>query len=559
MSEKILTPEETRKVYSDMIPNMEEHLIKEKKWLEDKLQEYNRTSHWGVKNELNEEIIRQKWAIENYEKKLQQIRKLAGRELPQVEVIVANYSDFLDQHAKYELNIDSYQRPYVWDEEKIEELIKDLEEYLEQNNGLSYFMGTILLHNNSEKEKLFIIDGQQRLTTLSILYFILNQSLHEKLKMTYNSPLSAQNIKKAQAIFQKIEEKFKAKNLFNKIEFTFIITDSEDLAFTFFDTQNNRGVKLDPTDLLKAFHLRVIGNADYIDLQTDCAERWEKIQTTSTLFGNKDFLAELFNQFLWRSRKWVGQKVIHHERDELIRYEFEKNTTEPLSPYEVKLYPNALNSLGKKLEIKVKEGYLLQPNSFNISNRSANLPFTLRQPISKGLGFFLFTEKYADLVNILFFDTHKSSSPEILAVRDFYHSVWKNLSIYLKEIFVLSILMYFDKYQTNGLLEFVLRLDDSLGAIRFQKQYIFKQATLLYLKDCDSNLLDVISLSFRPEEIIDFLKRNTNYNDYLKDFEKKNGVQAQYKDKLEKYYNRKDFDQKKNWITAELIQQKTNI
>lgn len=473
----------------------------------------------------------------------------------EVEVIVSNYLDFLNKHATYDLNIDSYQRPYVWDEEKIEELIGDLETYLAIDNGLSYFMGTILLHNNKRKEKLFIIDGQQRLTTLSVLYFTLNEELHDKVKMTYNSPLSAKNIKEAQRIFQTVKDRFKdkAEQLFKKIEFTYIITDSEDLAFTFFDTQNNRGVKLYPTDLLKAFHLRSIGNAEFEDIQTDCAQRWEKIQKKDTLFGSKDFLAELFHQFLWRSRRWIGQRVIYHEQDDLIRQEFEKHAVDAISPYEVELYPNASNTLGEKLEIKLKDGFVIQPSPYNVSNRSANLPFALRQPISKGLGFFLFAEKYADLIHLLFFSNLDSTNSEIKVFRTFYNQVWRYLSIYLRELFIPSTLMYFDKFQSKSLFEFALRLDDSLGAIRFDKQYVFKQAALIYLKESRNNLLDVISQSFRPEEVFRFLKENTAYDAYEKEIEPGKGVQGVYKEKLQEFFSREDFKNKKTWISPEFI------
>lgn len=550
--------EKTKNQYQLKISRMEEHLEKEMILLELKIKQYNESSYGVLKDDLKEEIDDKKWELVRYESLIQEFRKISGTKIPKVEVIVTSYCDFLESNAIYPLNIDSYQRPFVWDKEKIEELINDLEDYLSAENGLSYFMGTILLHNNKDKEKLFIIDGQQRLTTLSVLYFALNKELHSKVKMTYNSPLSAKNIKEAQRIFCSVKEKFndKAEELFKKIKFTFIITDSEDLAFTFFDTQNNRGVKLYPTDLLKAFHLRSIGNAAFVDIQTDCAQRWEKIQKSSTIFGSKDFLAELFHQFLWRSRRWIGQRVIYHERDELIRQEFEKYSVEAISPYEVELYPNASNTLGEKLTIKLKDGFVVQPSPYNVSNRSANLPFALRQPISKGLGFFLFAEKYADLIHVLFFSDFKSSNTEIRALREFYNQVWKSLSIYLKELFVLSILMYYDKFQSKNLLEFALRLDDSLGAIRFNKKYIFKQAALIYLKESRNNLLDVISQSFRPEEVFRFLKENTEYDEYIKEIEPSKGVQGAYKSCLQKYYDREDFENKKYWITTEFIQTK---
>ena len=75
------------------------------------------------------------------------------------------------------LELDSYQRPYVWTQEKVEQLIEDLLEHQKQRQEKKadqpdtpdYYMGTLLLHNKDKDEKLFVSDGQQRLTTLCIL------------------------------------------------------------------------------------------------------------------------------------------------------------------------------------------------------------------------------------------------------------------------------------------------------------------------------------------------------------------------------------------------------
>jgi hypothetical protein len=89
-----------------------------------------------------------------------------------------------------------------------------------------------------------------------------------------------------------------------RICFTVIEVPSEDLAFTFFDTQNNRGVPLHATDLLKAFHLRAIAEPSRETLQTNCAKRWETLQRTQPILGLAgDFAPALFNAFLWRARR----------------------------------------------------------------------------------------------------------------------------------------------------------------------------------------------------------------------------------------------------------------
>jgi hypothetical protein len=484
-----------------------------------------------------------------------------------VEVEVYSFHEFFAQKAIYSVGIDSYQRPYVWDKTKILELISDLREYLENPNGLQYYMGNILLHQHNEKQKLFIIDGQQRITTLCTLYYVLNDGLlpNGKMAMDYHSPISAKNIINAKAIFQEIKTEWKenADFLFKNIQLTFITTLSEDLAFTFFDTQNNRGVKLNPTDLLKAYHLRAIGNTAYLNIQTNCATRWEKIQGSKTLFGQKkDFIAELFHQFIWRSRCWNGQKVIYREQDEDVLNEFQKKTIENSQPDMVPLYPNTNNALATSLQLKSQHQFTLFPAALEISSTSAYLPFTLRQPISEGLGFFLFAEKYADLVKIIFFNK-EVTDVDIIAVRTFYNQVLRHISLYLKELHLLAIVMYFDKFGSKRLLEFTLWFDHILGALRLEKHYIFKEASLKFIKETDNNIFDVISQSFRPDEVISFLSELKNVSKDL-EIEKiyartdlpDNGVRGDYKSNLYKYYNKTTLLGKSNWITQDFIKSK---
>lgn len=479
-----------------------------------------------------------------------------------VDVKVCSFIDLFTKVAIYPISIDTYQRPYVWGIDKVKELISDLSDYLKEPKGLQYYLGNVLLHQNNEKRKLFIIDGQQRLTTLSILYFVFNNRLADgdKMAMEYQSPLSVENIKNTQLLFEATKElwKEKADFLFSNICLTCITTLEEDMAFTFFDTQNNRGVKLNPTDLLKAYHLRAIGNAEYIDIQFNCASRWEKVQAYNTLFGQKkDFTAELFHQFLWRARLWRGQRVIYREEDSDVLTEFQKSTLPNQSPDTIPLYPNPNNTLGKKLRINVNQGYTIQPANIESNNNSAHLPFTLRQPITDGLGFFLFSEKYADLVRLLLFDQEVKNN-EIKSFRLFYKDVWTNISLYLKELFVLSSVMYYDKFGSDKLLEFSLWLDHVLGAVRIEKQYIFKEAPLKFLKESDNNLLDVISQAFRPEEVIQFLKNINHTKDVYanENVERGKGVQGVYKHNILYYYDKFEFSQKLYWINDDFISKK---
>ena len=490
----------------------------------------------------------------------------------QVIVQVNSFQEFMN-NLEFPIAIDSYQRPYVWTKDKVEELIDDLQEYIKDTKDLSYYMGSILLHEGTdsrdEEKKLFIIDGQQRITTLTVLYYVLNGTLPNisKMDLSYNSPVSVKNIHIAKEMFQKYISilSFDKEEIFNNIHFTFIKTYSEDLAFTFFDTQNNRGVKLAATDLLKAYHLRAINNS-HKELQASCAQKWEQIQTGETAFKNRDdFVAELFEKFIWRSRSWKGQNSLEKESDDAILESFQKPTL-MTDNNSVPLYANINNQLANELEVDSHNNYRLNTNAVFLSNDSIHLPFTLRQPISKGLGFFLFTEKYASLMQKLLKDNVSSSDSEIRAFRAFYEEVFEHISIYLKELFLLATMVYYDKHGSHKLLEFSLWLDHHLGAIRLEKHYIFWQAPIKFLKENPQNLLDVISTSFMPDEPIEYMKKLaksiTAYES--EKFAVGKGVQGKYKEHLMRYYNQvidedavvNTLASKKDWITPTFIKEK---
>ncbi|TYR73453.1 DUF262 domain-containing protein [Rossellomorea vietnamensis] len=471
-----------------------------------------------------------------------------------VRVRVDSFKSFFTKNANYPVAIDTYQRPYMWDKEKVTDLVRDLSDYINSNIDTPYYMGSILLHENTEQEMLFIIDGQQRITTLSILYYVLTGTLIDetKLNIQFNSALSIKNIQEIQTYLRESIQYWQLPStLLNEIQFTFIITSSEDLAFTFFDTQNNRGVKLNATDLLKAYHLREI-TSEFI--QKRCASNWERIQNHNEhpLVRNKKyFMPDLFSSILWRARYWRGQnkEVIRKESYDDILSEFMKNTIKTEQESEVPLYPNFSNVFGQQLMLTENRSLKLDIGSVMMGQNPADMPFAMRQPISKGLGFFLYSEKYADIVQRMYFD--QEIDHELKAYRYFYEKVWIKTSKYLREIFVLASIMYFEKFQSKKLLEFALWLDHVLGSIRLELKLVFKETAMNFLVKGKNNLLDIISHSFTPEEVIRFLEEEarSRLKYYLSDESVRGkGVQGMYKDRVLAYYGKSDFTGKETWI-----------
>lgn len=76
--------------------------------------------------------------------------------------------------TEYVFTAPGYQRPYSWNREQARDLITDLTDALRDSTGRisgmsPYFLGSIVLIKAEGSTDADIVDGQQRLTTLTIL------------------------------------------------------------------------------------------------------------------------------------------------------------------------------------------------------------------------------------------------------------------------------------------------------------------------------------------------------------------------------------------------------
>jgi hypothetical protein len=475
-----------------------------------------------------------------------------------VKVGVQSYEDLLINSSQYPLGVDTYQRGFVWSKDKIRQMMDDLMAYQAlEGPKPPYYMGSVLLHRSDEKGMRFVIDGQQRLTALSVLYKILNGVLPVHFALTY-SPKSERCISAAAQVFREAAGDLSG-NIFESIAFTVIEVTSVDLAFTFFDTQNNRGVPLHATDLLKAYHLRAVNGDDTTHreaLQSLCARRWEVIQQGAPVMSHEpEFVASLFSKFLWRSRYWKGSRVVYGGHDALMD-EFQKRSWPAGSDKDtIPLYRSRHNRLGTALTLRPEGHGEIHTNRISLSSKPEDLPFAIRQPIHEGIGFFLYADKYAALLRRLVSDP--TDSREIQLFRGVYEKLMMANSHFLREIFLLSALMYVDQFDDENLWAFSLWMDHALGAIRLDKQQVRYEAAQNFFKHDTLNLLDVIAHSYRPEEVLRHLSsfhgKQEIYNG--EKIVTGKGVQGAYKKAVIDYYGRmpdESLGEKLNWLRAML-------
>lgn len=188
------------------------------------------------------------------------------------------------------LKIDDYQRPYNWQVKTVLTLFSDIKNALCKNKLNNYRIGTVILHNDTERDEYFIVDGQQRIITISLMFKCLNNYfndrdpiqiplLNEKIYNSENSITTNALIKNYILIKKKIAELENKEDFLNfllkKCEFVQIVTNDLNEAFQFFDSQNHRGKALDPHVLLKAYHLRAMPKSSP-DVEK-IVQDWEKI------------------------------------------------------------------------------------------------------------------------------------------------------------------------------------------------------------------------------------------------------------------------------------------
>lgn len=65
--------------------------------------------------------------------------------------------------------VPDYQREYVWTDKEVHQLLEDINEQIDAGSTREYFIGTVLVSPSEQKNHYEVIDGQQRLTTFFLL------------------------------------------------------------------------------------------------------------------------------------------------------------------------------------------------------------------------------------------------------------------------------------------------------------------------------------------------------------------------------------------------------
>lgn len=228
------------------------------------------------------------------------------------DLLVNNALSIKDDGSRMEdifLAIPEYQRPYKWTAKNVNQLFDDIVSARRENKE-RYRVGTLILHRNKQGEQVIydIVDGQQRTITFSLLLKALDSGTPIRFM---EQPLAdnrhnLQNVVNNFRTLSRRVDQMKESTEFSEYvrkncELIVVITDDLSEAFQFFDSQNARGKKLYPHDLLKAYHLREMNGVDVAETEKT-VQTWEDMDQKE--------LAALFNEYLYRVKEWIkGNKA----------------------------------------------------------------------------------------------------------------------------------------------------------------------------------------------------------------------------------------------------------
>ncbi|MDO6620142.1 DUF262 domain-containing protein [Shewanella sp. 6_MG-2023] len=416
--------------------------------------------------------------------------------------IVFHQPQTISALLKQNLTIPEYQRPYKWHPKHVNQLMDDI---VNHRTKPCYRLGTVVLHQDKEsknedvKGALNIVDGQQRLLTLTLLCTMLDGA--EKaisstlLEHKFGSSVSIKNLKNnAQIISERLaslpsrQKQELLDFVLNKCELVQVTLDDLSEAFQFFDSQNARGKALAPHDLLKAYHLREMMDSTEQTERLHHVSLWEQGVNPDDDSAN---LHTIMGEFLFRMRRWVdGDYGIQFSRHNIDVF---KGINLDSTQY---AYVDSMLALDYAVE------------TFNADparkwdKQTKGYPFQVDQVMINGKRFFEYIQHYMAIHSSLFVGNEARLASFVDKYTRYSGSHRKGDS-YVRNLFLCAVMYYYDKFgdvQLNKAAQICYRWSYFL---RLELQRIGMESVDNHAKG-RNGLFRAIRKAVHPQQVLNF-------------------------------------------------------
>ena len=272
--------------------------------------------------------------------------------------------DFIGK-GKKTFNIPVYQRNYDWQEENCKKLFTDIENIIKHNEEIEHFLGTVvyvLTKIERDYEEYVLIDGQQRITSISLLLKVLHEkiisedtkeSIWEQYLINKKSPdnirirlkpiesdsvsykqlidnnddFSNSNVCRNYKIFKELLENshYSAEQIYSalyKIELVTIKLEKDKKSENpqlIFESLNSTGLSLTQADLIRNYLLM---NSEYEKQTVLYKNFWLKIEIKLTNKKISDFIRDFLTM---KTGKIANKNKVYDDFKEYMRIQKELN------------------------------------------------------------------------------------------------------------------------------------------------------------------------------------------------------------------------------------------
>ena len=213
--------------------------------------------------------------------------------------------------------IPNYQRQFSWRNDQIETLIDDISK---EDSG--YYIGNLLINQQDRRESLEVVDGQQRLTTISLIFIAIHEILNN-IDFFYDEDSTAEHQRDIDRKAAVIQADIKRKLLFNEdpSQTKYVLLKKDQIHFEaiLVSSFKNQNIKNRRRSFIKKYLFIIETIKENIKNYNDLDFFYRKLNSTELLKITVTKLSDAFSIFSSLNSKGLPLTLVDLLKNEYLR------------------------------------------------------------------------------------------------------------------------------------------------------------------------------------------------------------------------------------------------